>query len=63
MYELIVFACLIAQPAKCEEFQVPFQQPMGAMECMRESQFQLVQWLAEHSEWEIRKWTCTIPGA
>jgi hypothetical protein len=63
MYELIVVACLIAQPARCEEFQVPFQQPMGATECMRESQWHLVAWLAEHSDWVIRKWSCSIPRA
>jgi len=56
-------ACLIAQPAKCEEFLVPFQRPMNATECMRESQFRLVEWLAEHAGWEIRKWSCSIPGA
>jgi hypothetical protein len=63
MYELVVVACLIAQPTKCEEFPLPFQPPMGIMECMRESQLHLVQWLAEHSDWEIRKWSCKVPQA
>ena len=53
MYELVVIACLIAQPAKCEEFPMPFQQPMGITECMRESQLHLVEWLAEHSGWRF----------
>lgn len=63
MYELIVVACLIAQPARCEEFALPFQQPMGIMECMRDSQFHLAEWLAEHSDWVVRKWSCAIPRA
>ena len=61
--ELIVVACLIAHPAKCEEFALPFQQPMGITECMRESQFHLAEWLAGHSEWVIRRWSCAMPRA
>jgi hypothetical protein len=63
MYELIVVACLIAQPARCETFALPFQQPMGITECMRESQFHLVEWLAGHVDWVIRRWTCALPKA
>ena len=63
MYELVVVACLIAQPARCEEFPLPFQHPMGITECMRESQLYLVEWLAEHSDWVIRRWSCKIPQA
>ena len=63
MYELIVVACLIVQPAKCEEFQLPFQQPMGMTECIRDSQFLLIEWLAQHSGWVIRRWSCGVPRA
>jgi hypothetical protein len=63
LYELIVVACLIAQPARCEEFPLPFQEPMGITECMRESQFYLVEWLAGHSAWVIRRWRCAMPRA
>ena len=62
MYELIVVACLIAHPARCEEFALPFQQPMGITECLRESQFHLVEWLTGHSGWKIRRWSCVIPA-
>jgi hypothetical protein len=63
MYELIVVACLIAHPTKCEEFALPFQRPMGITECMREGQFHLVEWLTGHSGWKIRRWSCVIPRA
>ena len=33
MYELIVIACLLNQPAKCEEFYLPFQQATDAVHC------------------------------
>jgi hypothetical protein len=42
---------------------MPFQQPMGMTECMRESQLHLVEWLAEHSDWVIRRWSCKMPQA
>jgi hypothetical protein len=63
MYELIVVACLIAHPARCEMFALPFQQPMSITECMHESQLHLVEWLAGHADWVIRRWTCALPGA
>jgi hypothetical protein len=63
VYELIVVACLVAHPAKCEEFPLPFQQPMGMTECMREGQIYLVEWLAGHSDWVIRRWSCAMPRA
>jgi hypothetical protein len=63
MYELILVACLIAHPTRCEEFPLPFQEPMGAMQCMREGQLYLTEWLAGHPDWVIRRWTCGLPRA
>lgn len=63
MYELIVVACLIARPAHCETFHLPFQQPMGITQCMYEAQFHLVHWLETRPEWRIRRWTCGLPNA
>jgi hypothetical protein len=60
---LVVVACLIAQPAKSGELQLAFQQPMGIMERMRESQLHLVGWLAQHSDWVVRRWNCKMPRA
>ncbi len=61
MYELIVIACLLNQPAKCEEFHLPFQQAVDARHCTEDAQLQLVQWAAERPEWQIRRWTCALP--
>ena len=35
MYELIVIACLLNQPARCEEFYLPFQQATDALASAR----------------------------
>jgi hypothetical protein len=63
MYELIVIACLVSQPVKCEEFYIPFQQATDALHCAQDAEFQLVQWAAERPEWQIRRWTCGTPKA
>ena len=63
MYELVVIACLVSQPAKCEEFYLPFQQATDALHCALEAEFQLVHWAAERPEWQIRRWTCSVPRA
>ena len=63
MYELIVIACLIAHPARCEEFAVPFQEPMGMTACLREGQLHLAEWVAGHPDWLIRRWSCGLPRA
>lgn len=63
MFELIVIACLAAEPGNCERFRVPFQQPMGIMQCVREGQFQIVAWVQEHPSWRMRRWLCEIPRA
>jgi hypothetical protein len=61
MFELIVIACLVAEPEKCERFSLPFQESMGMMRCMREGQFQIVTWEDEHPEWHVRRWICEMP--
>jgi hypothetical protein len=63
MYELIVVACLIAHPAKCEEFAVPFERPMGVTQCLRQSQLRLAEWVAGHPDWVVRRWICGLPRA
>jgi hypothetical protein len=63
MFELIVIACLVAEPDKCERFSLPFQEPMGIMRCMREGQLQIVTWADEHPSWHVRRWVCELPKA
>lgn len=63
MVELVVFACLVAAPAQCERLHLPFQAPMGLTQCVRESQFLLVEWAEKHPGWEIRRWRCAPPEA
>ena len=63
MYELVVIACLIAQPAACREVHLPFQQAMGMRACMHEAQFRMVEWVRDRPGWAIRRWRCDLPHA
>jgi hypothetical protein len=63
MYELVLIACLMGQPPRCEEVHLPFQQPMAMRECMHEAQFRMVEWVRERPDWAVRRWRCELPPA
>ena len=63
MVELVVLACLMAEPKHCEEFHMPFLQPV-ALACMaKPTALEVIQWATEHPHWTIKKWTCGPPRA
>jgi hypothetical protein len=62
--ELVVLACLMAEPQHCEEFHMPFLRPMVVFECMsKPPTLRIVQWANEHPLWTIKRWTCGSPRA
>ena len=63
MMELVLLACLIKQPERCETFRIPFMGEVQAPQCVWESQMRVVQWLGEHPDWEVKKFTCEMPEA
>lgn len=63
MYELVLIACLLGQPARCEEVHLPFLEPMEARSCMYKAQFRMVEWMRTHSGWAVKRWRCELPPA
>jgi hypothetical protein len=62
--ELVVLACLMAEPKRCEEFHMPFLRPMALAECMgKPPTLEVVQWATKHPLWVVKKWTCGVPRA
>jgi len=62
--ELIVLACLVAEPRHCEEFHLAFLRPAQAYECLtKQPTFEVVQWVSEHPSWTVKKWICGPPRA
>jgi len=61
MVELFIVACLLAEPAKCERFFVPFQRPMLLVGCLNRAQLHAVEWSREHPAWRVKGWVCAVP--
>jgi hypothetical protein len=63
MVELLILACLLKDPARCEEFHVPFIIEMNIVQCMWQSTIHAAEWTAAHPDWVIRKVRCGLPRA
>lgn len=63
MIELVLLACLLKEPSRCEQHYLPTAQTMGMMECVMAGQLHVVQWHAQHPGWVVRRWTCGMPRA
>jgi hypothetical protein len=61
MVELVVLACLVKNPLYCEEFPIPFLQPMRIAQCVYQGHLRTMQWATEHPDWVIKRWTCGLP--
>jgi hypothetical protein len=62
--ELVVLACLMAEPRHCEEFHMPFLQPVALFQCMaKPATLEVIQWAHAHPLWVIKRWTCGPPRA
>lgn len=63
MVELVLLACLLKEPERCETFHLPFEAEMAAPQCVWQSQLRAAQWAAEHPQWVIRRLSCEMPKA
>lgn len=63
MVELVLLACLLKQPDRCETFRMPFAHEMAMPQCVWQSQFRAAEWSAEHPGWVVRRFTCEMPEA
>jgi hypothetical protein len=61
--EIVILACLLRQPEHCETFRIPFQREMSVAQCTWESEFHAVRWVDEHPDWELKRFSCELPGA
>lgn len=61
LVELVLVACLSAEPDRCETFREPFTEEMQLPQCVFQSQLRAAQWAGEHPEWTIKRFTCEAP--
>ncbi len=63
MFELILTVCLMGQPAYCKEERVALAERSGLTGCIWEGQLRAVDWVRDHPDWQIKRWTCDMPKA
>lgn len=62
MVEMVLIVCLAAAPDKCEEKKLPVGEPIGARGCLYYGQLQAAEWAAQHPDYIVKKWRCTVPA-
>ena len=63
MVQLIVLACLVANPARCDEVRLPAAAELSMMQCVWQSQMLAADWQNTHPGWVIRRLSCGLPKA
>ena len=63
MVELVLLACLLKAPERCETFHLPVARETSLPQCVWQSQLRAAQWSADHPDWVVRKFGCEMPPA
>jgi hypothetical protein len=62
--ELVVFVCLAANVATCEEQHLSVAlEPVPQSTCMMKAMPYLAKWAGDHPQFVIKKWRCAVAGA
>ncbi len=63
MIELVFAVCMIDQPSRCKDVHLNFEgDSVSANQCMMNGQVAMAQWIGDHPNWVIQKWSCGIAG-
>ena len=63
MIELAFAACMIDHLWRCKDVHLSFEAAsVTPRSCMMNGQFAMAEWVAEHPNWTIQKWSCGIAG-
>lgn len=60
MIELAFVTCLLAQPTRCEDHRLLFEETNGLFGCMLASQAELARWINAHPDEHVERWVCRI---
>jgi hypothetical protein len=61
MIELLISVCLIAEPARCKDIRLPFDNDsISVRDCTFNGQSEMARWSAENPEWQIARWACSV---
>ncbi|MEM6933776.1 MAG: hypothetical protein AAF526_09340 [Pseudomonadota bacterium] len=61
--ELIVVACLLAEPGTCKDHRLRLTLTGGdAGQCMYSSPPRIARWQAMNRKWKVKSWHCALVG-
>jgi hypothetical protein len=63
MVELVLLACLIKEPQRCQTFRIPFAAEMPTPQCLWQSQLHVAQWSGQNPDWVVKRVSCEMPKA
>ncbi len=55
---LVMTVCTLADPDICEEKRIRLDGELAVTRCMWVAQPIMAQWLGEHPQWRIVRWSC-----
>lgn len=58
MIELFFVTCLIADPQRCTEHSLLFEDRNGLFTCMLQAQNELARWVEAHPRDQVARWQC-----
>ncbi len=62
MITVVLSVCLIAQPMKCKDIQIPVlevdEKMLTPWKCAHHGQLQAVKWIKTHPKYQIKRYKC-----
>jgi hypothetical protein len=63
MIEIIVAVCLIAEPSRCKDVKLDFDNDsISVRECTLTGQTVIARWNGDNPGWQVTRWSCTVAG-
>jgi len=59
--EVLVIACSVSSPIKCQEVAIAKLGEVTPFQCFRYGQVEVQKWTAKNPGWKIKKWKCGKP--
>jgi hypothetical protein len=62
MIELIVIACLVSEPSRCQDVALKYSHEATSMrECAMSGQIEAARWSGDNPDWQVKRMSCVRP--
>ena len=63
MIELALVVCLAADPTKCKDVGLVYDnEDLTPMQCLMRAQPEVAKWSEQHPKWNVKRWSCRPAG-